>query len=64
MKVLIDQERCCGAGSCVLAAPEVFDQREEDGIVMLLDATPDDSQRPLVEDAMSRCPAAAISVVE
>ncbi|MCK2237384.1 MULTISPECIES: ferredoxin [unclassified Crossiella] len=64
MKVLIDQDRCCGAGSCVLAAPEVFDQREEDGIVALLDPTPDDSQRALVDDAVSRCPAAAISVVE
>ncbi|MBP2476640.1 ferredoxin [Crossiella equi] len=64
MKVLVDQERCCGAGSCVLAAPDIFDQREEDGIVVLLNATPDDADRPLVEDAVSRCPAAAISVVE
>ncbi|WHT18434.1 ferredoxin [Crossiella sp. CA-258035] len=64
MKVLIDEDRCCGAGNCALAAPEVFDQREEDGIVLLLDPAPGESQRPLVDDAVSRCPAAAISVVE
>jgi hypothetical protein len=29
-----------GAGSCVLIAPEVFDQREDDGIVILLNAEP------------------------
>ncbi|MDX2860790.1 ferredoxin, partial [Streptomyces scabiei] len=36
MKVRVDETRCCGAGSCVLIAPEVFDQRDEDGIVALL----------------------------
>lgn len=40
MLIHIDQEKCCGAGHCVLAAPEVFDQRDEDGIVILLDAAP------------------------
>ncbi|MDX3566844.1 ferredoxin, partial [Streptomyces scabiei] len=40
MKVRVDETRCCGAGSCVLIAPEVFDQRDEDGIVALLTPTP------------------------
>ncbi|GAA0915578.1 hypothetical protein GCM10009574_018210 [Streptomyces asiaticus] len=31
MKITVDEEKCCGAGQCVLIAPEVFDQREEDG---------------------------------
>lgn len=38
MKVIIDEDKCVGAGQCVLAAAEVFDQREDDGIVVLLDA--------------------------
>ena len=37
MKVTIDEEKCCGAGTCVMVAPEVFDQRDEDGVVILLD---------------------------
>jgi ferredoxin len=27
----VDQDRCCGAGMCTLAAPGVFDQGEVDG---------------------------------
>ncbi|TDD15487.1 cytochrome P450 [Nonomuraea diastatica] len=38
MKVIIDQARCMDVGQCVMAAPEVFDQRESDGVIVLLDA--------------------------
>ncbi len=60
----VDQDKCCGAGQCVLLAPEVFDQREEDGIVVLLDETPAESQHAFVREAASVCPAAAITVQE
>ena len=40
MKVKVDQARCVASGNCVLTAPEVFDQRDEDGIVVLLDPSP------------------------
>ncbi|MFJ6619681.1 ferredoxin [Kitasatospora sp. NPDC091335] len=60
MLVRIDQEKCCGAGSCVLAAPDVFDQRDEDGIVVLLDAEPPAGLHQAVRDAAAVCPAAAI----
>lgn len=35
MKVSIDQDKCVASGQCVIAAAEVFDQRDEDGIVVL-----------------------------
>ncbi|MFE3946199.1 ferredoxin, partial [Streptomyces sp. NPDC059118] len=35
MKVTVDQNKCVASGQCVLSAPDVFDQREEDGIVVL-----------------------------
>ncbi|MFE4519404.1 ferredoxin [Kitasatospora sp. NPDC056783] len=60
MLVRIDQEKCCGAGHCVLAAPEVFDQREEDGVVVLLDAEPPAGLHQAVRDAAAVCPASAI----
>ncbi|MFE1176629.1 ferredoxin [Streptomyces sp. NPDC058773] len=63
MKVVIDEDKCVGAGQCVLAAEEVFDQREDDGIVVLLDAVPPEEQRAPVEDAAARCPALAIEVL-
>ena len=64
MKVSVDQEKCCGAGTCVLLAPDVFDQRDEDGIVVLLDETPPADLHETVREAVSVCPGVAISVDE
>ncbi|WP_327580613.1 ferredoxin [Nonomuraea sp. NBC_00507] len=64
MKVIVDEVKCCGAGQCVLIAPEVFDQREDDGIVILLEAEPDADQHALVREAAAVCPAAAIELSE
>ncbi|MFJ9855218.1 ferredoxin [Streptomyces sp. NPDC101150] len=64
MKVIIDENKCVGAGQCVLAAAEVFDQRDEDGIVVLLNPLPSDDLSAQVEDAALRCPALAIEVVK
>lgn len=49
---------------CVLIAPEVFDQRDEDGIVVLLDAAPPADQHDAVREAAAICPAAVIKVDE
>lgn len=35
-RVGAERDRCVGAGQCVLAAPGVFDQDEEDGLVRVL----------------------------
>ncbi|MFI9802964.1 ferredoxin [Streptomyces sp. NPDC052301] len=63
MRIEIDKDLCCGAGTCVLAAPAVFDQNDDDGTVVLLDAAPGAGQRAAVEEAAARCPTAAIRVV-
>ncbi|MFG2228104.1 ferredoxin [Streptomyces sp. NPDC050161] len=62
MHITVDQDKCCGAGSCVLAAPDVFDQRDEDGIVVLLDARPAADLHEAVREAAAVCPAAAITL--
>ncbi|MFJ2608566.1 ferredoxin [Streptomyces sp. NPDC091279] len=62
MKVTVDEDKCCGAGSCVLVAPDVFDQRDEDGIVVLLDENPPPDQHELVREAAAVCPAQAIAL--
>jgi len=64
MKVTVDQDKCCGAGTCVLLAPDVFDQRDEDGIVVLLDETPAAEQHDIVREVAGVCPGVAISVIE
>ncbi|HEX5495750.1 MAG TPA: ferredoxin [Mycobacteriales bacterium] len=60
MRVSVDQERCCGSGNCVLTVPEVFDQRDSDGIVLLRQPHPDPELRDRVRDAAWTCPSEAI----
>ncbi|MGS2648219.1 4Fe-4S domain-containing protein [Streptosporangium sp. LJ11] len=64
MKVTVDEDKCCGAGQCVLIAPEVFDQRDDDGIVVLLEPEPGADRHTLVREAAAVCPAAAIALSE
>lgn len=64
MKITVDESKCCGAGTCVLVSPEVFDQRDDDGIVVLLDPTPAADLHDKVREAANVCPASAITVSE
>lgn len=64
MRVVVDQERCCGSGECVLAAPSVFDQAPNTGVVLLLTEAPPPAARPAARQAARLCPVAAIAVVE
>lgn len=62
MRIDVDQENCCGAGTCVQIAPDVFDQREDDGLVVLLDREPPDDLHPAVQEAAALCPASVIFI--
>jgi ferredoxin len=64
MRVRVDEDRCIGAGVCVLTAPAVFDQRDEDGVVLLLVDEPLPDEHEAVREAEIRCPALVISVEE
>ncbi len=63
MRVLVEEKKCCGAGQCVLVAPEVFDQRD-DGIVILLNAAPPERLHAAVREAVAVCPGYAIAIEE
>lgn len=63
MRVIVDVEKCCGAGQCVLLVPKVFDQRD-DGSVILLDPSPPKELDAAVREAACVCPGAAIRVEE
>ena len=60
MRISVDETRCCSSGQCAALAPEVFDQRDDDGVVLLLDVTPPRAMHDAVREAALACPAAAI----
>ena len=64
MKVAVDTDKCISSGQCVLAAPEVFDQRDEDGVVVLLNEHPSAEQTEGARQAAAACPAQAIYIEE
>jgi ferredoxin len=64
MKVTVDQDLCVSSGQCVLNAAQVFDQRDSDGVVVLLDNDPPVDQADNVRRAAAACPAQAIHVEE
>jgi ferredoxin len=58
----VDPERCIGSGQCVLTAPEVFDQDDATGTVVLLEPAPRDALAERVREAAILCPAQVIAV--
>jgi ferredoxin len=64
MKVTIDRDRCIGAGQCVMNVPEVFDQDDDSGTVVLLQEVPATGLRDEVKRAVRSCPAGVIDIDE
>lgn len=64
MQITVDEVKCVGAGQCVMTAPSIFDQRDDDGIVVLLNASPGAGDLGAVREAALLRPAAAILLQE
>jgi ferredoxin len=64
VRVTADQDRCVSSGMCVMNAAEVFDQREDDGVVQLLIDEPGREFAEETRKAAAACPALAIHIEE
>ncbi|MFF9803856.1 ferredoxin [Streptomyces coeruleorubidus] len=62
LRLSADRDRCAGAGMCALTAPEVFDQDEDEGLVVLLHPVPAPGQWAAARMAVGLCPAGAIAL--
>ncbi|GAB7045633.1 ferredoxin [Catenuloplanes indicus] len=62
MKVTADRDRCIGTGMCALTAPAIFDQDQDEALVIVIDETPPEDARRVVEAAAGRCPSGAIQL--
>lgn len=64
MRIVIHPDRCIAAGFCVAAAPDLFDQNEDDGIVILLSENLPQERIEPARTAARKCPTAAIEILE
>jgi ferredoxin len=62
MFVEVEADKCIASGQCVLLADSVFDQNDEDGIVMLRRSDVPPADEDAVRSAERICPARAIRV--
>jgi ferredoxin len=60
MHVEADRDVCVGAGNCVLAAGDIFDQDDE-GVVVVLDPAPPPARDDAVDKAVRMCPSGALT---
>lgn len=64
MKISVDQDKCVSSGQCVLNATDLFGQRDDDGVVELLESEPSPDQFDNARRAAAACPALAIDIEE
>jgi ferredoxin len=64
VKVTVDRDKCVSSGMCVMNAADVFDQNDDDGVVVLLNAEPGPEYAENTRKAAAACPALAIHLEE
>lgn len=63
MKVEVDLGKCTGHGICESIAEDVFEV-QDDGSVLIHDDAASASDRALMQQAVTQCPAAALRLQE
>jgi ferredoxin len=63
MRVVVDYDLCESNAICMGILPEVFEVRDDD-LLYILQENPPEDLRPLVQEAVRRCPKQALSIEE
>ncbi|HEY7418410.1 MAG TPA: ferredoxin [Ktedonobacteraceae bacterium] len=59
MRVIAQTQKCIASGTCVMTCPQVFDQRNEDGVVHVMNEHPSLDLLTRVRQVVDLCPAQA-----
>ncbi|WP_072803065.1 ferredoxin [Rhodococcoides yunnanense] len=60
MRIVLDEDRCVSSGQCVMTAEDYFDQREDDGVAVVLREEVDNSAVDRIRRATDLCPGQAL----
>jgi ferredoxin len=61
LRIEVDRDKCEGLGMCEAMASDFF-ELDDDEVMHVLDASPDDSQRGHVNAAVQACPVLALTL--
>ncbi|MGP4020840.1 ferredoxin [Saccharopolyspora sp. 5N708] len=64
MRIHADGQFCVSSGMCVLTLPEIFDQDEDDGRVIVRNPVPAAEFHDTLREAVMLCPSHALSLRE
>jgi len=62
MRVTVDEHRCIASGLCTMTLPEIFQQRTDDGVSLVVRPVVPEDSRDEVADAAGVCPGRAITI--
>lgn len=62
VRIVVSTDKCIASGSCVLICPQVFAQRESDGVVDVLNAHPELQILKTLRAVVDGCPAEVFSI--
>jgi ferredoxin len=63
VRIVLDENKCSSLGMCESVAPNFFEVGD-DGALNLLNPTPPEDRRALMEEAVAACPTSALSIEE
>jgi ferredoxin len=63
VRVEVDLDKCTGHGICESIAEDVFEV-QDDGIVLIRDSERPEGDRDRMRQAVTQCPAAALSLTD
>jgi ferredoxin len=63
VRIVVDRDLCQGHGVCESEAPDVFSVSKK-GVLTVVDDTPPEEARAMVEQAVAFCPTKALRIEE